>query len=272
MNNYMGSMAMAFDFNNLNQASDADAMDQSAISPTSNTPHDSSTRRPQSQGNVTVYQTTGPDAHTDPIQAPGGSGQAALNPRSCVTCRKRKVRCDKQMPCSNCRRAQIPCLFPAPGRAPRQPRPKDPNAPPKNSSQRELELMKRLKKLEGIVEDLSGQIEVESGGRNPSSAGSPDDAFNQLQSTERSASIAQRQMSNTSIGGPTMQSPGGSDSMSDRSEAARRKDLQQQFGRLVLNDHNGSKRYVSSGFWAKINDEVCLIFQRYGSRFLTFTA
>ncbi|KAK1837621.1 fungal specific transcription factor domain-containing protein, partial [Colletotrichum chrysophilum] len=43
------------------------------------------------------------------------SGQPALNPRSCVTCRRRKVRCDKQMPCSNCRRAVIQCIFPAPG-------------------------------------------------------------------------------------------------------------------------------------------------------------
>ena len=263
---------MGFDFNNLNQATGTDAMDQPTASPTSNAPHEPSTPRPRSQGNVTVYQTTGPDAHTGPIQTPGGSGQPALNPRSCVTCRKRKVRCDKQMPCSNCRRAQIPCVFPAPGRAPRQPRPKDPNAPPKNSSQRELELMKRLKKLEGIVEELSGQIEVESGGRNPSSAGSPDTSFGIHQSAERSASIAQRQMSNASMGGPTIQSPSGSDSMSDRSEAARRKDLQQQFGRLVMNDHNGSKRYVSSGFWAKINDEVCLASKIIYDTYLTFLA
>lgn len=247
---------MGFEFNNLAQGTTPDTMDKSTKSPTAASQHDSPSQRPRSQGNATVYQTTGPDAYTSPIQAPGGSGQPALNPRSCVTCRKRKVRCDKQMPCSNCRRAQIPCAFPAPGRAPRQPRPKDPNAPPKNSSQRELELMKRLRKLEGIVEELSGQIEVESGGKNPSSAGSPDVAFGAQQSTERSMSIAQRQIANAGAG-TSSQSPMDSESMSDQSEAARKKDLQTSFGRLVLNDQSGSRRYVSSGFWSKINDEVC---------------
>ncbi|KAG7149173.1 putative transcriptional regulatory protein like [Verticillium longisporum] len=95
------------------------------------------------------------------------SGAPLLNPRSCVTCRRRKVRCDKQMPCSNCRRASAQCVFPAPGRAPRRPKPRDPNAPSKGSSEREVELMRRLRKLEGIVEDLSGQIEVETASSEP---------------------------------------------------------------------------------------------------------
>ncbi|KAJ4146448.1 hypothetical protein NW754_001914 [Fusarium falciforme] len=165
---YLDGLNLGYSFNNNVSEGLPDAAQQSTASPPSNNPHQTSHRssqhRPSSQGSVTVYQTTGPDAHTSPIQAPGSS-TPALNPRSCVTCRRRKVRCDKQMPCSNCRRAQIPCVFPAPGRAPRQPRPRDPNAPPKNSSQREIELMKRLRKLEGIVEELSGQIEVESGGQ-----------------------------------------------------------------------------------------------------------
>ena len=55
------------------------------------------------------------------------------------------------MPCSNCRRAVIQCIFPAPGRAPRRPRPKDPNAPPKNSTEREVELMKTLSDIPGVV-------------------------------------------------------------------------------------------------------------------------
>jgi hypothetical protein len=196
---------------------------------------------PRSNAHVTVYQTTGPDAYTSPILAPG-SGTPALNPRSCVTCRRRKVRCDKQMPCSNCRRALIPCVFPAPGRAPRQPRPKDPNAPPKSSSQREVELIKRLKKLEGIVEELSGQIEVESGERGASPVDSP----------EGHAAIAQR--TNSTGQDP---SPGSFDSLSEQgSDVIRRREVQRQLGRLVLNDHKGNTRYVSNGFWSKLNDEV----------------
>lgn len=246
---------MSYDFNHL-----ADAQPEPSPSTSSALPASTASQPARSASNVTVYQTTGPDAHTTPIMAPGGSGTPAINPRSCVTCRRRKVRCDKQMPCSNCRRAQIPCLFPAPGRAPRQPRPRDPNAPPKNSSQREQELMKRLRKLEGIVEDLSGQIEVESSGKGPSSASSPDAAHNP-HAAERASTLPPRQPSNAPLFGCHGGSPLESDAVSENSEAARRKELHQKFGRLVLTEQaggsqTGSRRYVSSGFWTKLNDEV----------------
>ncbi|SPJ72796.1 uncharacterized protein FTOL_02525 [Fusarium torulosum] len=265
MANYMEGLALGYGFNNANLSEGLDSAQQSTASPSSNTQQDTSSyTQPTTsfQGNVTVYQTTGPDAHTGPIQQPG-SNAPALNPRSCVTCRRRKVRCDKQMPCSNCRRAQIPCVFPAPGRAPRQPRRKDPNAPTKNSSQREIELMKRLRKLEGIVEELSGQIEVESGGKDPSSASSPEAAHTgQNISFETSAPNPQRHLSNASSHHGNMgmvgDSPRGSDATSEHSEAAR-KNMHKKFGRLVLNDTGGSRRYVSHGFWSKLNDELDLI-------------
>ncbi|TQV96344.1 fungal specific transcription factor domain-containing protein [Cordyceps javanica] len=199
----------------------------------------------RSSGNVTVYQTTGPDAHTSAIMSPGGSGPA-LNPRSCVTCRRRKVRCDKQMPCSNCRRAQIPCIFPAPGRAPRQQKPKDPNAPPKTSSQREVELIKRLRKLEGIVEELSGQIEVESGSGRQAHSESP------RVGTSGETSHSHYSSSLDLFGGrPSSES--GHDTNPDN---LRKREIGQQFGRMVLGDHKGTTRYVSSGFWSKMNDEI----------------
>ncbi|KAF5680882.1 hypothetical protein FHETE_270 [Fusarium heterosporum] len=265
MANYMEGLALGYGFNNASVSEGFDSAQQSTASPSSNTQQDASSyTQPTTsfQGNVTVYQTTGPDAHTGPIQQPG-SNTPALNPRSCVTCRRRKVRCDKQMPCSNCRRAQIPCVFPAPGRAPRQPRRKDPNAPTKNSSQREIELMKRLRKLEGIVEELSGQIEVESGGKGPSSASSPEAAHAaQNTSFETPAHNPQRQLSNASSHpgnlGLVGDSPRGSDATSEQSETAR-KNMHKKFGRLVLNDTVGSRRYVSHGFWSKLNDELDLI-------------
>ena len=266
MSNYMDGLSLGFGFNNGVMSEGLDSAQQSTTSPASNTNAQQDVSsfhvQPNSfQGNVTVYQTTGPEAHTSPIQQPG-SNTPALNPRSCVTCRRRKVRCDKQMPCSNCRRAQIPCVFPAPGRAPRQPRRKDPNAPPKNSSQREIELMKRLRKLEGIVEELSGQIEVESGGKGQSSASSPE-VHSAQNSFETSGPNTQRHLSNASSqqGNATMTggSPRGSDATSDQSESTR-KGMHKKFGRLVLNDNDtsGSRKYVSHGLWAKLNDEVGL--------------
>ncbi|KAG6010053.1 hypothetical protein E4U21_000496 [Claviceps maximensis] len=221
-------------------------------------------------GNVTVYPTTGPEAYTSPIMASGGTGHPILNPRSCVTCRRRKVRCDKQMPCSNCRRAQIPCAFPAPGRAPRQPRPKDPSAPPKTSSHREVELIKRLKKLEGIVEELSGQIDEpgapgglgDAGGvggapdtKLPSSANSPDLAYpgenlplryTSLGNVEEHASAhdASPRGASSSAGGSG--SGGGSGGVRSKPN----------FGRMVSDEARRTSRYVSSGFWSELNDEL----------------
>ncbi|KAF4415157.1 Zn2 Cys6 DNA-binding [Fusarium acutatum] len=45
------------------------------------------------------------------------SGQPFLSVRSCVTCRRRKVKCDKATPCANCVRHGSKCVFPPPGRA-----------------------------------------------------------------------------------------------------------------------------------------------------------
>ena len=43
--------------------------------------------------------------------------------RSCVICHKRKVRCDKRLPCSTCTRGGVLCRYPAGDKpAPRQPK------------------------------------------------------------------------------------------------------------------------------------------------------
>jgi hypothetical protein len=202
------------------------------------------------------------------VYPPAASVSASLNPRSCVTCRRRKVRCDKHMPCGNCRRAQISCIFPAPGRAPRRPRPKDPNAPPKqHSSEREIELVKRLRKLEGIVEELSGQIELEAvrhssaDGHSPETtsdvdrqiSGRPDimQGIGSHSKSSPAASSGSRKESSSTVaqsGSGHRNSPFGG---LERSPT----ELNKNFGRLVLND-KGTSRYISSGFWSKINDEV----------------
>ncbi|KAI9773132.1 MAG: hypothetical protein M1840_008253 [Geoglossum simile] len=122
---------------------------------------------------------------------------ASLNPRSCVTCRRRKVKCDKHSPCSNCTKAHILCVFPERGRAVRRPR-----KPPDN------ELLKRLAKLEGVVEELSGQVGVDEGG--------------------------------AATGGQLVKSEGAA--------------VEMESGRLVIDQDRS--RYVSSGFWAGLSNEV----------------
>ncbi|KAL1901036.1 hypothetical protein Sste5346_002102 [Sporothrix stenoceras] len=207
------------------------------------------------------------------VYTPTSAPSSELNPRSCVTCRRRKVRCDKLMPCSNCRRAMVPCIFPAPERAPRRPRRKDPIAlKPHQSSEREIELLKRLRKLEGIVEELSGQVEMEatSGKLPPSNSNSPEAAAGGSDgnaprtsldhSTTPSASSSWGQspkLAHAGQGGTSGNSPGrlvGRNS-SYGSLVKQTKDTQKQLGRLMINDY-GRSRYVSSAFWSKINDEL----------------
>jgi hypothetical protein len=220
-----------------------------------------------------LSQTAAPPGAT--VYSPGSAVSSALNPRSCVTCRKRKVRCDKHMPCSNCRRAQISCVFPAPGRAPRRPRQKEAISGSKQpSSEREVELMKRLRKLEGIVEELSGQVESE-GVRHGSSAGQSPEAVTDGDTrvpgrAGSTASGGSRGQGSPAASGHNVGGPARTDSVTTSSshsgqirpqngfkppERTMSSDVNKNFGRLILND-KGRSRYVSSEIWAKINDEV----------------
>lgn len=42
--------------------------------------------------------------------------------KSCAVCRRRKVRCDKKIPCTPCTRGGRACVYPQPGPAPRRAR------------------------------------------------------------------------------------------------------------------------------------------------------
>lgn len=163
------------------------------------------------------------------------------------------------MPCGNCRKAHIQCVFPAPGRAPRRPRIKDPNAPPKQTSEREMELMKRLRKLESIVEDLSGQIEIETA-RNPSVCGgtSPETAIDNAQQEKERRRQNEIVYSENLPGGYPPADPAKFVSRTSESAFTPKSpsgEVNKSFGRLVLNE-KGRTRYVSSAFWSKINDEI----------------
>ena len=163
--------------------------------------------------------------------------------RSCIVCRSRKVRCDKQSPCSNCRRANIPCVLPATGRPPRWARRLERvvNDTAANGAQPQAaqdadpavdQVMERLRTLEGLVKELTGQLEQaraapasENGA--PSASHAPRSS-NQEHDTEHQRGV---------------------------SPASSASNVQKQFGRLVLDDANRS-RYVSSGFWSRVVDEV----------------
>lgn len=152
-----------------------------------------------------------------------------LSIRSCVTCRKRKVRCDKIHPsCGNCTKAHIECIFPGPGRAPR-----------KSKKPPDTELLVRLRRLEGVVQSLGAQVD-EEGTVTQNGV---------VQSPKAMATIAdQLQRSDSGRNSP------GSDASGEG--YTHRGSIDKQVGRLVINE--GRSRYVSNAFWASMGDEVGL--------------
>ncbi|MCJ1389916.1 hypothetical protein MMC18_002773 [Xylographa bjoerkii] len=161
---------------------------------------------------------------TSPIN--GNVSTSSVNPRSCTTCRKRKVRCDKKHPCSNCHKAGIECIFPRPGRAPR--RSKKPS---------DSELLARLRRLEGVVQSLGKGADGE-------------DLSPEVEEThENQQSLIDDESEEPPHG---LGLPPGCvrrDKVSDSSTK-----LEKDMGRLVIG--GGKSRYVSNSFWANLTTEV----------------
>lgn len=68
---------------------------------------------------------------------------------SCISCRQRKVKCDKAQPCAACQRSKVDCVFP--------PRLRLPRGRQGGSRARNVEITRRLNRLEGLVERLGGE-------------------------------------------------------------------------------------------------------------------
>jgi hypothetical protein len=165
---------------------------------------------------------------SDAEKRASSSTKATPKLRSCVVCRSRKVRCDKQSPCSNCRRANIACVFPSADRPPRWARRLISNQQATQDAPIADHIMERIHSLESLVKELRGQLEQANSTGGPSGGTSP---------------------GSSSQGPDPGHRPEDASSMPEGS-------VQKQFGRLVLQDSSQS-RYVSSGFWSRVTDEVC---------------
>ena len=86
-----------------------------------------------------------------PSNANDTSRTEILKVWNCVNCRRRKVRCDRRHPCTPCTRNKTECVFPVSGRIPRR--------GPNPSTQKQAELVGRLRRLEALVGDLGSQVE-----------------------------------------------------------------------------------------------------------------
>ncbi|KAL7933083.1 hypothetical protein V8C35DRAFT_327862 [Trichoderma chlorosporum] len=104
-------------------------------------------------------------------------GHPQLNPYSCLSCRRKKKKCDRVYPCVNCRKAGVDCLFV----------PRRPSTRPKTTQG----MLERLQHLEGVIGHLRDNYIAELG---------------------------------------------------------------TELGRLAVGD--GRSRYISSSFWASLDEEV----------------
>lgn len=193
--------------------------------------------------------TTENDAPAGPPKQQVDSQGRTLNPRSCVTCRKRKVKCDKIHPCSNCNRAHIECVFPSPGRAPRKAR--------KLGEGRDKELLERLRRLEGVVKGMGVEVPAneKTSGKDDSAAEAEGVA---ITSNGENADVQKETNGNTE--GETKKSWAEKFYDVDHQDRTKWVEEQQQgrfenrFGRLVVNE--GKSRYINNSFWANLSNEV----------------
>ena len=191
------------------------------------------TLTPNSSREPSDPPTTNRKQGTPPANS-AANASAGLNSRSCTTCRKRKVKCDKRHPCSNCNRAAIECVFPGPGRAPRRNR-----KPP------DTELLARLRRLEGVVQSLGKGVDEEA------------------EPTNEPAEVQKEEFEPLQPNGPGKFDnqdikPIKNCGMVGRHEPNRAYvetgSLTKEFGRLKV--ENGKSRYVSNKFWNSLSEEV----------------
>lgn len=68
------------------------------------------------------------------------------NRRSCITCHRRKTKCDKTLPCSGCRKLEFECTYPISRRQQRA------------RAESQAALKSRVENLESLVHDLRSHV------------------------------------------------------------------------------------------------------------------
>ncbi|KAH6892410.1 fungal-specific transcription factor domain-containing protein [Thelonectria olida] len=187
---------------------------------------------------------------TSPEDKQSAVSENGLKIWSCVICRRRKVRCDRRDPCSNCTKAGVECHYPVTGRVPR--RRADPAAW-RSPAQKQSELLSRLRRLETVVIELAGQ--VEDGPNAPSSH--PATAHSSSVTVTGSTSSPDATQSDARSVVQSITSSG-SEAFGVKATPAG-SEFDEEFGRLVV-DKDGSL-HVGNRFWSVFCDEVDHIFE-----------
>ena len=149
---------------------------------------------------------------------------------SCVTCKKRKVKCDKSFPCANCARRHIDCVYLAAGK-------RRTRGPGKHRAGERIEQMtSRVAQLEQVL----GKLQPRGHGEDPHLGR---DNFRAISDS-------------TSVGEQGKQDGKSTTTDSVRTAESEESVLDRSASRLLVK--GGKSQYIRNKFWASINDEVCL--------------
>jgi hypothetical protein len=145
-------------------------------------------------------------------------GTSGTKPLSCITCRQRKIKCNKENPCNHCTKVGVECVFPNRVRVPRSKQ--------TASKSRDVELLKRISRLESLVSKIDAADATEDGqDKNNSAPKETSDSLNW-------ASI--------------------SGDVSSRGEQNR---IDEKYAAFVKQQETGTP-YISGEFWTSLCDEV----------------
>lgn len=166
---------------------------------------------------------------------------AALHPRSCVVCRQRKVKCDRQQPCSNCNRSKCACVYPTGrGRAPKRAR-----------RVADALLADKLARLETIVQRMAAENGPGPGvARRQSQLQSNDGSGQAVLATESGCGINPESLTGRESRGLAEQTNSSHSSPADGDQAS----IEASLSRLVIDDKKSY--YVSNPLWASMAQEV----------------
>lgn len=97
------------------------------------------------------------DANTEIVDGlSSGDISTPPTPASCTLCRRRKVKCDRTIPCGNCQRSKAECVPFIPSGAARG------RQGGRKRKREEGELLERIAKLEGLVKSIEGDETLQS--------------------------------------------------------------------------------------------------------------
>lgn len=158
--------------------------------------------------------------------------------RSCELCRQRKVKCDRQRPCSNCARSGATCVYP-PGRG---------RAPKRYQRVENARLIDKLARLESLIQHMASENGVDQDVTpTDSEMGVNNPELSKPLAPVKSAHQKTEIVDGSATTATERSTPSGRESPTSSS-------LDGLFGRLVIGE--SKSYYVSNVLWANLANEV----------------